>query len=416
MRFCCVVRAFGGARLPAGLAALLTAASILAPARPAAAIPAFSRQYRLRCGACHTVVPQLNPMGEWFRENGYFLRQKAKSGSADERETAFRASLTPDQRLARDVLGRFPISFKLTGDIRHDSDEDPQTRSFWDELLLNAGQGGKRWSFYVHQHLHKGGHDGKEQYAAWLQANDLIRSGKHRASLQAGLFELELGISPHTGRISSLAYLPYSSAIVDSENFTLGEPQAGLQIRGRIEPRWSYAVAFVTGSGLHSDGNVPRDLYFRLEREQAGGPAVGLFGYAGERELRRGKRSYGNDVGRLGLDVRWRPERMKSLHLFGILVWGSDDHVFTGGSFREAESLSGSVGADYQINRRTLFHGRLEWLGTDLPDGRQDLVRPVAGVHWLLQENFRITLEGALTARRSQDDRAQVFLGGLWAF
>ncbi len=36
-------------------------------------IPAFARKYGLRCSACHTAWPELNPFGQAFRDNGYQL-------------------------------------------------------------------------------------------------------------------------------------------------------------------------------------------------------------------------------------------------------------------------------------------------------------------------------------------------------
>lgn len=386
---------------------------------PARAIPAFSRQHRLPCGSCHTVVPQLNSMGEQFRAVGYRLLPELQASSREareEREAEYQAGLTTDLRLAEHLFGRSPFSLRLAGDLRHQSNATPQTRSFWDELLLNAGAGNPRWSYYLHQHIHKGGKGGKEQYSAWLQANDVIRSGRHSASLQAGLFELELGLSPHTGRVSSLGYLPYATSIGTEGNFTLGEPQLGLQLRGRIEPTWRYAVAVVTGSGLQRENNGAKDVFARIAREPAEGPALGLFAYTGRRELRGTQRSYQNDVLRLGIDGRWRPANNPDLQLIGILTWGSDDRVFTSGGFRDAASVAGLLGTDYMLSRSVLFHGRLEWLRTNLPEGQQDLLRPIAGIHWLSQSNFRVTLEGAFTDRRRQADDIQWFLGGMWAF
>lgn len=414
------VRSAAAARRASAIAALAfwgAAVWLLAVAAPPArAIPAFSRQHRLECGSCHTVIPQLTPLGEQFRSAGFRLPPELQASSRKDREPEYKAALTPDLALAERLFGRSPFSLRLSGDLRHQSTADPQTRLLWDELLLNAGAGHRRWSYFLHQHIHKGGAGGKEQYAAWLQANDVIRAGKHSASLQAGLFELELGLSPHMSRVSSLGYLPYATSIGTDGNFTLAEPQLGVQLRGQVDPTWRYAVALVTGSGLRTENNGAKDLYARLAREPAAGPALGLFAYTGRRELRSAQGSYQNDVLRVGVDGRWRPAAVSDLHLFGILVWGSDNRVFTAGRFREAASLSGSLGADYMLTRATLFHGRLEWLRTNLPDNQQDSFRPVAGIHWLPQPNFRVTLEGALSTRRRQRDDVQLFLGGMWAF
>jgi hypothetical protein len=390
-------------------------------APPARAIPAFARQYRLECLNCHTVVPQLNALGEQFRAAGYRLPPALQKVPPEQREADYQARLTPDLRLAERLFGRSPFALKLTGDLRYQSRERPRTRLFWDELLLNAGANHRRWSFYLHQHLHKGGRGAKEEYAAWVQADDLIHTKRHTASLQAGLFELELALSPHITRISSLGYLPYTATPGVPENFTLGEPELGLQLRGQIEPDWRYAVAVVTGSGLHRppNGTGLRGVFVRAAHDLREGPTLGLSVYAGRRELRHDQQTYQNGLRRLGLDARWRPatgpDAASRLHLFGVLVWGTDDRLFIGERFRSARSFAGTLGADDELGPAVLLHGRLEWLQTNLPNGQQDHFRVVAGLHRLFQANFRMTLEGAFTNRHRQADEVQLFLGGLWA-
>lgn len=45
----------------------------IASARPARAIPIFAQRYHLQCGACHSVLPELNAFGTYFRDHGYRL-------------------------------------------------------------------------------------------------------------------------------------------------------------------------------------------------------------------------------------------------------------------------------------------------------------------------------------------------------
>jgi hypothetical protein len=415
-------RSAGPQRLPAwvvsiGCCGLMWLSAVSAP--PARAIPAFARQHRLQCANCHTVVPQLNPFGEQFRDAGYRPPLALEKISPEQREAAYHAGLTPDLRMSERLFGRSPFSLKLTGDLRHRSREDPPTRLFWDELLLNAGGRHQRWSYYLHQHLHKGGRGGEEEYAAWIRANDLIRSPRHSASLQAGLFELAFGLSPHITRVSSLAYLPYDVSIGVPDNFRLGEPELGIQLRGQLPPAWQYAAAVVTGSGLRGENNGAKDLFLRVERAVPNRPAIGLFTYLGRRELRHLEQPYQNRVRRLGLESRWRPpakEKRPGLHLFGILVWGTDDRVFAADRFRDVRSFAGSLGVDVTPGPKTVLQGRLEWLGTNLPNGEQDRLRLVAGFHRSIQPSLRVTLEGAFTHQRRERDGVELFLAGLWSF
>jgi len=48
-------------------------AFVLAGARPAQAIPVFAQRYQLKCTACHSVLPELNAFGNYFRRHGYHL-------------------------------------------------------------------------------------------------------------------------------------------------------------------------------------------------------------------------------------------------------------------------------------------------------------------------------------------------------
>jgi hypothetical protein len=56
--------------LVAGLLALAFAGTC---SRPAEAIPIFAQRYKLHCGACHSVLPELNAFGNYFRSHGYRL-------------------------------------------------------------------------------------------------------------------------------------------------------------------------------------------------------------------------------------------------------------------------------------------------------------------------------------------------------
>lgn len=59
------------------LMALFTAVVLLiADARNAHAIPAFSRQYRTECSTCHTLFPELNEYGQAFLKNGFVYANK----------------------------------------------------------------------------------------------------------------------------------------------------------------------------------------------------------------------------------------------------------------------------------------------------------------------------------------------------
>jgi len=63
------------------LVAGLLAATVLAVAAPAEAIPYFARKYNQRCSACHSLPPLLNEAGMRFVANGYRFQQSAQSSA-----------------------------------------------------------------------------------------------------------------------------------------------------------------------------------------------------------------------------------------------------------------------------------------------------------------------------------------------
>src|SRR5690348_4645536 len=48
------------------------------------AVPSFARQTGLACNACHTVAPQLNAFGRFFKLHGYVLGPDKLSGGSSE--------------------------------------------------------------------------------------------------------------------------------------------------------------------------------------------------------------------------------------------------------------------------------------------------------------------------------------------
>src|SRR5690242_119761 len=68
-------------RLTAMLALL---AAVLLTTTPARAVPSFARQTGLACNACHTVAPQLNAFGRFFKLHGHVLGPDKLSGGTDQ--------------------------------------------------------------------------------------------------------------------------------------------------------------------------------------------------------------------------------------------------------------------------------------------------------------------------------------------
>src|SRR5215472_4365411 len=60
---------------------LLAAACFM---QPAGAVPSFARQTGLACNACHTIAPQLNAFGRFFKLHGYVLGSDKLSGGTSQ--------------------------------------------------------------------------------------------------------------------------------------------------------------------------------------------------------------------------------------------------------------------------------------------------------------------------------------------
>ncbi|MDE2036759.1 MAG: hypothetical protein KGI95_27150 [Pseudomonas sp.] len=60
----------------------LVGALLLAIVPPAGAVPSFARQTGFACNACHTVAPQLNAFGRYFKLHGYVLGPNKLTGGS----------------------------------------------------------------------------------------------------------------------------------------------------------------------------------------------------------------------------------------------------------------------------------------------------------------------------------------------
>ncbi|MGH8279764.1 MAG: cytochrome C [Gammaproteobacteria bacterium] len=61
----------------------LAGAALLGIAQHANAVPSFARQTGLACNACHTVAPQLNAFGRYFKLHGYVLGPNKLTGGSN---------------------------------------------------------------------------------------------------------------------------------------------------------------------------------------------------------------------------------------------------------------------------------------------------------------------------------------------
>ena len=171
----------------------LVAAAAFVP-QTASAIPIFAERYRLQCEACHTVLPELNAFGNYFRAHGY--------------------------RLPQQKHGTLPVAIRYQ--LEYEEQPVNQRRfSPGGVLLSNADVGAI--SAFVHYNLGAGGGP------SGLYLGYLATYNAHTSSLyRAGLFELPLIQSPGQ-RLDDLQQYGYYGTHVGLNDLTLASPRWGAQ-------------------------------------------------------------------------------------------------------------------------------------------------------------------------------------------
>lgn len=217
----------------------LVALCAAAPA-PARAIPLFAQRYRLPCGACHSVLPELNTFGRAFRERGYQLPlpRHGTTGVAVRYQMEYEANPAAGSR-------RF-----TPGGV----------------LLSNADIGAV--SVFVHYNLGAGGGPSA------LFLGYLATYNAHTESLyRAGLFELPLAQSPGQ-RLDDLTGYGYYGTHVGLNDLPLSSPRWGAEVArqfGAVRANVTLGFADYQGSAY---GGKPVSTG---ETTRQGTPEVGLF-------------------------------------------------------------------------------------------------------------------------------------------
>jgi hypothetical protein len=162
---------------------------------PARAIPIFAQRYHLRCGQCHSVLPELNAFGNYFRSHGYRLPLPEHGTTV------------------------FAIRYQL----EYDEHPAPGTREFTPGgIVLGSGNLGPITAF-LHYSLGAGGGP-SATYLFFLAGYN-----EHTESLyRGGLYELPLAQSPGE-RLDDLEQYGYYGVHVGLNNLPLSSPRWGLQ-------------------------------------------------------------------------------------------------------------------------------------------------------------------------------------------
>jgi hypothetical protein len=176
----------------AGLAVLF----LMLACAPARAIPIFAQRYHFKCGQCHSVLPELNAFGRYFRSHGYRL-------PLPEHGTTI---------------------FALRYQMEYDKEPAAGSREFTPGGIILGSANVGPITAYLHYGLGAGGGPGGFflLFAAGYDAHT-------QTLVRGGLIELPLAQSPGE-RLDDLQQYGYYGAHVGLNNMPLSSNRWGLQI------------------------------------------------------------------------------------------------------------------------------------------------------------------------------------------
>jgi len=294
---------------------------------PARAIPLFAQRYHFQCEQCHTVIPELNTFGKYFRAHGYQLP------------------------LPRHGTTGVAIRYQLEWE---ENPVDMRRFSPGGVLLSNWDVG--KISAFIHYNLGAGGGP------AGLYLGYLATYDAHTQTLyRAGLFELPLPQSPGQ-RLDDLQQYGYYGAHVGLDDLTLAAPRWGAQVERTIGSAVVDAVMDLGEFKGAPYGGAPVPTG---ETTSAETPEVGLFvhapltssltagveGLSGTRRIvLTGKTPFDDAYDRRGVWADWT---RGAFDLQGEQWWGQDHNADGFGT------LVGSSGGYLRLKYYVTHHAYL---------------------------------------------------------
>jgi len=238
---------------------LVAAASALAAAWPADAIPAFARKYQFSCSTCHAPAPRLKPFGEEFAARGFRLEDPSQEPPRATYDVG-----DPTLRLMREL----PLAVRLEG---HASFGEKEARKVdgqfpWVFKVLSGGQINQKVSYYFYYILEKG-EPGKLE-DAWLQFNSVFGTP---IDLSVGQFQVCDPMFKREVRLERFDYQIYKTHI--------GQARVDLTYDRGIIAGWDFpggvesVLQIVNGNGIDAAGDFDtfdndnlKNIAYRLAR------------------------------------------------------------------------------------------------------------------------------------------------------
>jgi hypothetical protein len=255
-------------------------------------IPAFARKYGLRCSACHTAWPELNPFGQAFRDNGYQLGNDRDSPIfKDYSYFPISARITPqwhDESTTNQPVDR------IAGDSASGLVDRRVTQHGFDLSgmdLWTAGTLYKNVSFVLLV--------SSDALANWHFESAFIRfdnlAGTPWFNIKFGRFETDnlisekrfLFLSANGGIYQSYHFVP----VGDANTFGLGDNQLGVEVSGHNVGSYTrYSLALYSGNEGNENLNAVGSTYDGMgafsqafQLKGIGVERTGAFVYLGQR-------------------------------------------------------------------------------------------------------------------------------------
>lgn len=346
-------------RLAAILLCLLVA--IFSVYEPAAAMPAFARQYGVSCNVCHAAFPRLNDFGAQFGgEMNYRLPNwRDHTIQTGDETLALWERLPLAVRMQAYVQSREAESIDpITGEVEADSSLDFQA-PFLIKLLSSAPLTDNISYYFYMIFAEKGANTEVIVEDAWFSYDDLFDTG---VSAQLGQFQVSDLMFPREIRMTFQDFMAYRFAGVTYDRGILF---------GRSFGPLDASLGFVNGNGIEQnfdinspgykrpdhlfDNDTGKSVFGRLGFA-VGQASIGLFGLSGEQRNATGpagldsgdrdtdKTILGVDVsGNIGGDWYW----------FGQYLWNSWDGFLDPAS--DYEWWAGFAGVDWVYSDKWVF-------------------------------------------------------------
>lgn len=437
---------------------VLFAATTLLPAHahraPDAAIPAFSRRYRVGCTRCHAAAPKLNVVGEAFRMNGYRFPVSEPAGREEPAvplgEEPWK-DLWPRSIWPGDIPGSVPLALRIQTDIEAVRDGDGKTavnfRMPHEVYLLGGGSLGDQIGVFFESDWSR--ESGFEVVQAKVKFQRVLPGlGDRAVNLWVGLQSLYLFTfaERQTDRAGRTIFVwqrfrssevPLAGAPRPVSAFRPIAPQSAIEINGLITPRVAYGLGLSQGAGsATTDNNRYKDQYAKLRLKlggmrldgsypDEGGPVKGSYGQYLDRALIVEAFAYqGSEPDPTEAESRHRLAGAAARLLQGPLdlgvgyVRGRDDNPWGPGR-GHLDHSSLFVKGEYLLYPWLIASVKAEQFTLSRPTGaggpattfRQDHVMP--GLIALVRQNVRLVAEADLYTRY-QSPTARPTPRGFW--